>query len=131
MGGLGMIAVSSLSIDALHIYAITRAYLYGAKIGNEGSTKALHVQEISPDRFFIWQRKPPAKQSQVDVCTYNPVDKTWNVKLASGERLTLLDKGHIWELVEETKKKPARKGEEVASLRNGGVPVGARHPLLK
>jgi len=101
-----MTIATSLSIDALHIYVLTLAYLHGLEIGNEGPTKALHVQEISPHRFSIWQGEPPAK---VAVCIYNPVAQTWRVKLVSGESLTLLDKGHIWELVKETKK-PARKG---------------------
>jgi hypothetical protein len=108
-----MTSAPSLSKDALRLYALTMAYLYDEEIGNEGSTSAVQVQEISSDLFHIWQGEPPAGPKQsitpVAVCTYNQATLTWKVKLSSGESLTLLDKQNVWEVVGETKKKSARK----------------------
>jgi hypothetical protein len=119
-----MNAAPSLSKDALRLYALTIAYLHNAEMGNEGSTSAIEIREISPTLFHIWQGEYPAapKQAMVPtaICTYNQTAQTWKVELHSGESLTLLDNQNVWELVGETKKKtkksPAGKGAKTQRL---------------
>jgi hypothetical protein len=93
------------SEDAIRIYALSISYLHDAQIDNDGYAHALHVKEMALDIFYIWSRdqhdKQGSRSAPLAICRYNRVAQTWKAELISGETLTLLDKGSVWEVVKD------------------------------
>lgn len=95
--------------DAVCIYTLTIAYLFNARIGGPSSASTLRVKERSGNTFYIWRREfsevteepivPATLTAPVAVCSHKKGTKLWRVKLISGEELTLLDKGDVWDIV--------------------------------
>jgi hypothetical protein len=95
------------------------AYLHDAQIDNLSHASALYAQEISPASFYIWYAGMPHRadcpNAPVAVCTYMEKTKMWKVELLSGEVLTLIDKGKVWEIVKDDKELEKRKVAKKAS----------------
>lgn len=95
--------------DAVHIYTLTIAFLHNARIGTPPLASTLRVKERSGDTYYIWRREfseaaaepilPANPTMPVAICTHKKGTKLWRVKLSSGEELTLLDKGDVWDIV--------------------------------
>jgi hypothetical protein len=97
-----MITTKASSADAIHIYSLTVAYLHDAKIGKSDLTNTLYAKEMWGGVFHIWSHDP-TKQKQsifpVAVCSYKSATQIWKIELASGETLTLCDKGNVWDII--------------------------------
>jgi hypothetical protein len=103
----------SNSASAIQMYTLTVAYLHDAPIDNLSHASALYAQEISPASFYIWYEGMPNRADRPDapvaICTYMEKIKMWTVELLSGEVLTLIDKGKVWEIVKDDKEIEKRK----------------------
>jgi hypothetical protein len=93
------------SEEAIHLYLLATAYLHDAIIGTPGLNSSLRAREWSGLSFSIWEQvessaeeKHNASAAPVALCTYKQKTKTWKVKLRSGEELTLLDNGSVWDI---------------------------------
>jgi hypothetical protein len=100
-----MTSPSVSSEDAIQLYLLATAYLHDATIGSSSLTSTLYTREWSGTTFCIWRRtdsaaeeKPRAPAAPVALCTYQKKTKSWEVELRSGETLTLLDEGEVWEI---------------------------------
>ncbi len=100
--------------DAIRIYALSVSYLHDAEIGNGGTAIPIHVNEMAPDIFYIRSREQYDKQGSrtapLAICLYNNGAKIWKTELISGETLTLVDKGDVWEVVKDEEKLLEAKG---------------------
>jgi hypothetical protein len=97
----------------MQIYTLTLAYLHDAQIDNLGRVSAVYTEEISPTCFYIWYKEQPHGSDRPNapaaICTYIETAKIWKVELISGEVLTLIDKGKVWEIVKDVKELENRK----------------------
>ncbi len=86
--------------DATEIYALTMAYLYDVICDITAISQPIHIMEMSPNVFCVWGQDVE-QCSPIAICTYGQVEKIWTTRLMTGEKLTLLDKGSVWDVVSE------------------------------
>ena len=100
------------SEDAILVYLIAIAYLNETEITGNEEARAWRAKEMWAGVFYVWPRVPNAEQAgpvPTAICTYKGTQLQWEVAVHSGERLTLYDNGHIWDIVENEEKLSATK----------------------
>ena len=86
--------------DAIEVYAITMAYLSDASCDIAVITQTIHVMEMSPNVFYFWGQDVE-QNSPIAICRYHQAEKRSTIWLMAGGRLTLLDEGSVWEVIDE------------------------------
>lgn len=96
--------------DAIAVYTIAVSFLRDEAIGSRGAEHELTAKQIQPDVFVIFRRKllPPQDNpfAPLAKCAYHEVDDSWEVTLASGEMLILVDKDNVWDVPWSSKVTP-------------------------
>jgi hypothetical protein len=91
------------SADAIQVYTLAVAYLFNAKIGNCDLTSTLYAKEMWSGVFHVWCREHTSREQPivpVAICVYRRENQVWKIELVCGEKLALLDRGNVWDIVE-------------------------------
>lgn len=98
--------------DAIQVYTLTIAFLHDAKIHNHGPITPVCAKEVKQAVYYIWSRERPPRSKQriapVAVCSYDNAARTWEVELITGETLTLVDKGTVWDVTTKKRRQDAK-----------------------
>ena len=86
--------------DAIEVYTFTMAYLFDASCDIAAISQTIHIMEMSPNVFYFWGQDVE-QCSPIAICTYGQAEKIWTIRLMTDEKLTLLNMGSIWEVVNE------------------------------